>query len=188
MCGRYTLMTDEDYKDLEEIVQEVSRITGALVKTNGDIYPTNDAPVLLNSEGRRLTDLFRWGFPNFYRKGVIINARAETAEEKPTFRPCLDSWRCVIPSAGFYEWDTNKHKIFFYQPDHALYMAGLYRVYVGKPCYVILTTSANPSVADVHDRMPLVLQPNQIDSWLTDTSAALSILHGTPPLLQRRYV
>ena len=90
MCGRYTLMTDEDYKDLEEIVRDVSRATGAQVKTEGDIYPTNDAPVLLNREGRRLADLFRWGFPNFYRKGVIINARAETAEDKPTFR---SAWR-----------------------------------------------------------------------------------------------
>lgn len=65
MCGRYTLMTDEDYKDLEEIVRDVSRTTGAQVKTEGDIYPTNDAPVLLNREGRRLADLFRLGFPQF---------------------------------------------------------------------------------------------------------------------------
>ena len=115
--------------------------------------------MLLNREGGRLADLFRWGFPNFYRKGVIINARAETAEDKPTFRPCLEAGRCVIPSAGFYEWDADKRKIRFYQPGHALYMAGLYRVYEGKPCYVILTTAANPSVADVHDRMPLVLLP-----------------------------
>lgn len=187
MCGRYTLMTDEDYKDLEEIVREVSRTTEVQVKTDGDIYPTNDAPVLLGRDGRRLADLFRWGFPNFYRKGVIINARAETAEDKPTFRPCLDNGRCVIPASGFYEWGADKRKIRFYQPDHALYMAGLYRIYDGKPCYVILTTAANPSVVDIHDRMPLVLQPDQIDPWLEDTGAALSILHGTPPMLQRRY-
>lgn len=59
-------------------------------------------------------------------------------------------------------------------------MAGLYRVYEGKPCYVILTTAANPSVADVHERMPLVLLPDQIDPWLEDAGAALSILHRTP--------
>ena len=73
------------------------------------------------------------------------------------------------------------------QPDHALYMAGLYWVYEGKSCYVILTTAANPSVADIHDRMSLVLQPNQIDPWMEDHGAALSILYGTPPMLQRRY-
>ena len=149
MCGRYTLMTDEDYKALEEIVREVSRTTEVQVKTDGDIYPTNDAPVLLGRDGRRLADLFRWGFPNFYRKGVIINARAETAEDKPTFRPCLETGRCVIPAAGFYEWDNQKCKILFNQTGHALYMAGLYRIYDGKPCYVILTTAANPSVVAV---------------------------------------
>lgn len=187
MCGRYTLMTDEDCQDLEAIVREVSRATGTQVKTDGDIYPTNNAPVLLNREGRRLADLFQWGFPNFYRKGVIINARAETAEDKPLFRPCLPNGRCVIPAAGFYEWDTDKRKIRFFQPARALYMAGLYRVYDGRPCYVILTTAANSSVADVHDRMPLVLQPDQLDPWLTDPGAAASILHRTPPMLQRRY-
>lgn len=147
MCGRYTLMTDDEYMDLKEIVQEVSRTTGAQVNTEGDIYPTNNAPVLLNRDGHRLADLFKWGFPNFYRKGVIINARSETAEDKPTFRPCLETG----------------------------------------PCYVILTTAANRSVADIHDRMPLVLQSNQINPWLEDVGAALSILHGTPPLLQRKY-
>lgn len=187
MCGRYTLMTDEEYRDLEKIVEEVSRATGTPVKTEGDVYPTNDAPVLLNREGRRLADLFKWGFPNFYRKGVIINARAETAEDKPTFRRCLEHGRCVIPSAGFYEWNPDKRKIRFYQPGHALYMAGLYRVYEDKPCYVILTTAANLSVADVHDRMPLVLQPDQIDPWLQDSGTALSILHASPPPLERRY-
>lgn len=90
MCGRYTLMTDEDYKDLEEIVRDVSRTTGAQVKTEGDIYPTNDAPVLLNREGRRLADLFRWGFPNFYRKGVIT---MPGLRRRRISRPSARAWR-----------------------------------------------------------------------------------------------
>lgn len=82
MCGRYTLMTDENYKDILDIIQEVENNTGKSVEKTGEIYPTNTAPVLINRNGRRFADLFRWGFPNFYNKGVIINARAETAPEK----------------------------------------------------------------------------------------------------------
>ena len=185
MCGRFTLMTDKEYADLERIVREVENDKGVQLSRGGDIYPTNASPVLINRQGRRLADLFQWGFPNFYNKGVIINARAETVPEKKTFRSCLDERRCVVPAAGFYEWDRQKQKILFFQPHHALYMAGLYQYYNDQPRYVVITTSANTSVSDIHDRMPLILQTDQIDPWLEDTGAAMSLLHIVPPALER---
>lgn len=187
MCGRYTLMTDENYKDILDIIQEVENNTGKSVEKTGEIYPTNTAPVLINRNGRRFADLFRWGFPNFYNKGVIINARAETAPEKPMFRPCFMDHRCVIPAAGFFEWDPSKRKVQFYRPDRALYMAGIFRVYNDISCYVILTTAANSSVSDIHSRMPLLLDPDQIEPWLQTREAALTILQGVPHVLQRMY-
>ena len=184
MCGRFTLLTDEECADIEEIVREVEKAHGPL-KSTGDIYPTNASPVLINRNGRRAAELFTWGFPNFYRKGVVINARAETAPEKPMFRSCLPGRRCVIPSAGFYEWDKEKRKYLFRQPGHGLYMVGLYALYDNEPRFVILTTAANSTMSAVHDRMPVVLKPDRIDGWLTDSGDALRILRETPPLLDK---
>ena len=183
MCGRFTLMTEEEYQDLADIIREVEKNLGGEAVKAGDIYPTNPAPVLYARKGKRLADLFVWGFPNYYQKGVIINARAETAAEKPTFRRCLGN-RCVIPAAGFYEWDGEKRKHLFHMNGRGIYMAGLYDLFGGEPHFVILTTAANPSVAPVHPRMPVVLTPEGVDRWIAAGSKALEILTAVPPPLQ----
>lgn len=191
MCGRFTLMTAEDYQDLVDIVNQASQaVKGAEMKLQGDVYPTNMAPVITMQEGSRRVEAYKWGFPNFRNKGVIINARAETAAEKPTFRGCLPSRRCVIPSSGFYEWDKkgDRQKYLFRQQGHGLYMAGLYALYDGEPRFVILTTAANSSVEDIHDRMPVVLEPERIDRWLLDYDAAMKLLRETPPMLEKTAV
>lgn len=189
MCGRFTLMTAEDYEDLVEIVNQASQAAkSAEIKLQGDIYPTNTSPVIIGQDGSRRIEAYKWGFPHFRNKGVIINARAETAAEKPTFRGCLSSRRCIIPSSGFYEWDKNKQKYLFHQQGHGLYMAGLYNLFDGEPRFVILTTAANPSVADIHDRMPVVLEPQNMNNWLSDYQAAMELLHAAPPLLNRMAV
>lgn len=184
MCGRFTLMTQEECRDIEAIVQEVAARTGEDAFPAGrDVYPTNKAPVLLARGGVRRAELLRWGFPAFKGSGVLINARAETVQEKKTFRACLPQRRCVVPSAGFYEWDGQKRKFLFRQEGHGVYMAGLYSVYDGVPCFVILTTAANPSVAAVHHRMPVVLAPERVDEWLFDYGAAMRLLAAVPPPL-----
>ena len=111
-------------------------------------------------------------------------AEAETAEEKKTFKDSLLKRRCVIPSTGFYEWDKSKQKYLFnIQGSNALYMAGLYNFFKDEPRFIILTTSANSSVSSIHHRMPVVLEKQQIEDWITDTDKAVSILHNTPPSL-----
>lgn len=181
MCGRYTLFADNDAEEIRALIRQA----GDAVKT-GEIYPTNTAPVLLD-EGRGLqAQAVDWGFPRFGSGGVIINARVETAAEKRTFKACLAARRCVIPSTGFYEWDAAKQKILFRrQEDPLLYMAGLYNDFSGRRRFVILTTAANASVADVHNRMPLVLQRDQLAPWTQDPVAALHILQQSPPELAR---
>ncbi len=124
-----------------------------------------------------------WGFPKWQGKGVIINARSETALEKKMFRLPLLQKRCVAPSAGFFEWrqeDGKKQKYLFRLPKtKQLYLAGLYNTFEQMPAYAILTTAANPSVAAYHDRMPLVLEAAQIHAWLFDTQYALECI-GKP--------
>lgn len=181
MCGRYSLFVENDAEELREIIRQA----GEAVKT-GEVFPTNLAPVLLD-EGRGLdAQAVSWGFPRFGSGGVIINARAETAAEKRTFKSCLAARRCVIPSTGFYEWDERKQKFLFRQAgDRLLYMAGLYNEFNGERRFVILTTAANASVADIHNRMPLVLQRDQLAPWARDLTAAMTILRQQPAMLER---
>ena len=90
----------------------------------------------------------------------------------------------LIPSTGFYEWDRDKRKHLFRFPgEQVLYMAGLYEKREGENRYCILTTAANPSMAPIHDRMPLVLRREQVDSWLREPQEASLLLHTVPPEL-----
>jgi len=191
MCGRYNFVVEQS-DELREILEELNaKIHGKKIKT-GEIFPTDLAPILIDKkEKTSFADSVApapavWGFPKFNAKGVIINARAESVGEKKVFRDCLISRRCIIPSSGFYEWDKSKRKYLFrLEGTKVLYMAGLFTFYNEEMRYVILTTEANDSIKDVHDRMPLVIPKNEIEPWLMDMEAANEILHRTPPRLVR---
>lgn len=183
MCGRYQFTADQN-EDIRSIVQQIERRYGANAWRPGEIRPTVPAPVLTADANGIIPRLYRWGYP--LPGKLIINARAETAAAKPLFRESVAFRRCAVPSTGFYEWAADKRKFLFTLPDeNILYMAGLYAVYDGAPCYCILTTAANPSIQDVHDRMPLVLHRNQVAAWLNQAEASESFLRMTPPSLRR---
>lgn len=185
MCGRYIIFSETEMQDIRDIIEEVQRKTNGGVKT-GEIFPTDKAPVLIQQQGNITPEAVRWGFPGFNGKGVIINARAETVQEKPMFRRSLLTKRCVIPSTGFYEWshDGKKQKYQFNLPGTpSLYMAGLYSEFEGQQCFVILTTEANNSMAEIHNRMPVILDHSNMNRWLLDTQAAIDILVKSPPEL-----
>ena len=186
MCGRYSFDLTP-FRQLQEIAAEIERKYDEKSWHAGEIFPTNNAPVLMKSEGDIKPELAQWGFPHFKGKGVIINARAETAPEKRMFQKSLMERRCVIPSSGFYEWTQDKanQKHHFVMPNRtALYMAGLFHDYEDIRRFVILTTEANASVRDIHHRMPVVLPEDKVPAWIEDTGAALSILKETPPELE----
>ena len=183
MCGRYQF-TAEQCAEILQIVKEVERRHGAGAWAPGEICPSATAPILISSGSSVHPELFSWGYKT--PGSLVINARAETAADKPMFRSSVASQRCVIPSTGFFEWDAQKRKYLFKVPgEDALYMAGLYSIREGKPCYCILTTAANDSMKDVHQRMPLVLKREQISLWLDHPEAARDFLHMTPPILSR---
>ena len=165
------------------------RLVGDAAEINVDsvsyTHLSRPAAVLRGGENGLVAEEMLWGFPRFEGNGLIINARAETALERRTFRESVRRRRCVIPARGFYEWNAVREKFSYERRGGAvLFMAGFYQMYQGRNRFVILTTEANASVRDVHDRMPLVLEPEELESWVLDDLAAEGILRRVPALLK----
>jgi len=186
MCGRYSLFNEQDNVEIQNIIHQVNqKYPHQLIRT-GEIFPTNTVPILLSKNKQLEPELSVWGFPKYQGSGVIINARAETAAEKRTFRDSLINRRCIIPSTGFYEWDHNNRKYLFrLVGKQVLYMAGIYQEYDSFRRYVILTTAANDSMKDIHNRMPVILLHDKIHLWISHTDAALQYLYCKMPELSR---
>ena len=193
MCGRF--LTDIDIAEMKAITDLIQQKFGEDAVKTGEIFPTNNTPVFVAEGGLFKTTWMSWGFPQYNGSGVIINARAETAPEKRTFKTALETRRCVIPSTGFYEWKKNqdakkKDKYLFNLPnDPMLFMAGLYNINQGGlPSFVILSTNANESMQDIHDRMPVILQKLELEMWINEPSSVMDILHRTPYELNKLMV
>jgi len=160
----------------------------ALVK-RGEVFPANTAFVIGNGG----VEAAKWGFPHWKRSGVIINARSETALEKNMFRGPLMRRRCVIPSSGFYEWSRGggklKDKYLLRLPgERVLYMAGMISIFRDSggceySAFVILTTAANESMAPIHDRMPVILAPDEREQWIGDDDFMRQALRRPGPEL-----
>jgi putative SOS response-associated peptidase YedK len=195
LCGRYTLFTDEEYKEIRRMIKDIQKeqANNIVNMKTGEIFPTNIVPIVTNDENdEKVINLFKWGFPNFKQQnGVIINARGETLEEKQTFKKILYTKRCLIPTTGFYEWKTigkNKNK-YLIRPNkyNFFYMAGLYNTFVDKygeayTSFVIITTDANKEMSEIHNRMPILLTSKEeyegwIDNSLTNLSEIKSYIH-----------
>lgn len=184
MCGRYSLAPDES-KEIAQIVAEVQSRFGASSIHTGEIFPTNSAPILLLENKKMTPKPMTWGFPSFKGKGVIINARGETALDKPMFRRSLLERRCVVPTTGFYEWDKRKTKYHFYlSGKNVLYLAGLWSTFQGEERFVVLTTAPNDTIINVHDRMPVILTEAELETWLRDTGMASDKLTAIQPDLE----
>lgn len=185
MCGRY-YVSEDMLDEMEEIVLEVDRKIRD-EKFGKDIYPTNPAPVITGgSNGLKMT-VQHWGYPGFQGKGVIFNARAESVFTKKMFASGIRQQRAVIPANSFYEWNQSKEKnIFFRKDSKVMYLAGFYDNFIGDNKFVIVTTAANDSMIKTHDRMPLVLEKEQLDKWIYDDSATEMILRQIPAMLDKQ--
>ncbi len=182
MCGRFTFYTDKELQEIDDIVRQVSNDINYDRMKTGEIFPTEIVPILLPEKETIVPKLYAWGFPKYQGKGVIINAKSETARENWTFRAALKNKRCAIPSTGFFEWDKSKKKYLFNVPeDDILYMAGLFNEFEGKRCFVILTTKANDSVGDIHERMPVVLPKNRVEDWIFHFDKVNDLLFNNQP-------
>ena len=131
----------------------------------------------------------KWGFPGFDCGKVIFNARSESVLEKKMFRYSVLKRRLIIPASGFYEWNRKKEKVTFtsaVEEQPILYMAGFFNKYENEDRFVILTTGANGSMADVHERMPLLLKKQELEEWLRDDKRLEEFLHSEPHGLKRK--
>lgn len=184
MCGRYHI----DEEMTEEIRRMVKILESRLNAGSRDIYPSMEAPVILkNGEEGLKADSMAWGFPGRDKKQLLINARAETALERPSFSQAVSHRRCVIPARWFYEWNPEKEKAEFSRTDGSLlYMAGFYDLFQDVPRFIILTTQANPSVRLIHHRMPLILEKEELEEWVWEDRSVEKFLKKIPGLLECR--
>ena len=152
----------------------------------GDILPTNTAPIIEKTEHGLQLSLCKWGFPLQKGKNLVINARAETVLDKPSFSNGIWYHRIVIPASGFYEWNRLREKNTFTRSDASvLYLAGFCDWFDNERRFVILTTAANESMLKVHDRMPLILEKEQLEDWF-DNEKMQVILRQEPVMLKRQ--
>lgn len=176
MCGRYTLRSSG------KAVAEVFGLAGEpVLLSRFNIAPTQQVPAVRSAGNNRQLTMFRWGLvPSWAHDLAIgnrmINARAESAAEKPAFRSAFKHQRCLVVADGFYEWQKaggNKQPFYIRMRDEKPFaFAGLWEEWkksdtVLESC-TILTTDANDLVKPLHDRMPVILDPKDYDAWLQD--------------------
>jgi putative SOS response-associated peptidase YedK len=176
MCGRYTLTTPVE-KLAEEFGFEASSVE---LPPNYNVAPTQEVAAVLSEGGERRLELLRWGLiPPWADDPQIgsrmINARSETAPQKPSFRRAFRERRCLIPADGFYEWRrTNGAKQPYYlrmKEGRPFAFAGLWESWKAnggpeiRSC-TILTTKPNALAGEIHDRMPVILPAGSYDAWL----------------------
>lgn len=183
MCGRYYI----DGEAVKELGQSLGCREPVLLEKAGDVLPSGRALVITGRGPKPAAEQMLWGFLQYGKKGLLINARAETVFERASFADSVMHRRCAIPAGHFYEWSKAREKAEFSRKDgRVLYMAGLWKWFEDGNRFVILTTRANASVSPVHDRMPLILEENELKSWLYDDRFAQQLLKKTPVLLKRK--
>ena len=208
MCGRFVLTTPSD-----ALAAEFAALTGGLqLRPRWNIAPMTDVVVVRVVDGQRRLSLQRWGLlPSWARDPSIaaklINARGETAAEKPSFRDAMRRRRCIVPASGFYEWKRSgsRKQPWYFRPGDAstpvaaspaatpgrgtLAMAGLWETWTSpggelvETC-CLLTTAPNRVMAPVHDRMPVLLDDEGVARWLdpsTDDAKELACLLRPAP-------
>lgn len=184
MCGRF--FVDAKNREIDRLRAMLPE-NAPLPKT-GEVYPTDNAIILT---GGNNVQSMAWGFPRRDGKGVIFNARSESALQKPMFAKALRSHPAAIPASGFYEWHagregSRKDKYLFTDFDNPLlYLAGFWNFFSNEANprhFTILTTAANPSMQPYHHRMPLIISPNVLASWLDGSNLEMILQREPEPL------
>jgi len=179
MCGRaYALFTEADLAT--RYLRRRPATLGEFTPT-ANLAPTQLTPIVREVNGARELARLRWGLVPSWAKELkigasMINARAETIAEKPSFRVAFRQRRCIVPLSGFIEWQrdgTRKRPFAIYREDRAiLSVAGLWDRWADTDgdevqTFAVITTEANGFMAPIHGRMPVILEPGDEDAWLS---------------------
>ena len=195
MCGRFAF-----YSPAEATAALFGATGGVDLKARYNIAPTQFiAGIREDEECGRALARFRWGLVPFWAKDPsignrMINARAETVAEKPSFRNAYRKRRCLILADGFYEWHTESGvKVPYYislESGEPFAFAGLWEHWESKETgevletATIVTTEANDYLSQLHHRMPVVLEPNTADRWMGGDEALLDEFRAAGPSLR----
>jgi putative SOS response-associated peptidase YedK len=193
MCGRFTLHSRMNLI-LQQFAVEMAEFS---FEPRYNIAPTQSVPIIRNQKGIRSISLLRWGLVPKWAKDIsigsrMINARAETLSEKPSFRSAFKRRRCLVPADGYYEWlKEGKNKIPFLiqtSDDAPFVMAGLWESWQSNESdsnpietFTVITTTANEATSGVHDRMPVILDTERQATWLDEDCDDVTALQ---PMLQ----
>jgi len=176
MCGRF---------EIHSAIAIIAKLFGidtfnADIKPNYNIAPTQDIAIIVREGSKKKLIACRWGFVCSWSKDMsqaykLINARAETVAEKPSFRDAFLKQRCLVVADGFYEWQkvgaTKKPMYIHLKSGKPIGFAGLYNSWTSpegeKICTsTIITTDANEILAPIHDRMPVITPEDKFETWL----------------------
>ncbi|RAL25798.1 SOS response-associated peptidase [Thermoflavimicrobium daqui] len=174
MCGRFSL-----FHDMEQLQKQFDMIMVDPMKVRYNIAPTQLVVTVVLEEGKRVGRSMKWGLIPSWAKDMkiaykLINARAETIDEKPMYKELVKKRRCIILADGFYEWKREgKEKRpyrFQLKSGKPFAFAGLWNQWMQNgetlDTCTIITTKPNELVKKVHDRMPVILPPNAYEIWL----------------------
>ena len=193
MCGRYVIASSPE---------ALRRLFGYGEQPNFppryNVAPTQPVPVVILENGVRQFQLMRWGFlPSWVKDprtfALVINARAETVLEKPSFRNAIKRRRCLLPADGYYEWQASpvrKRPFFIRRRDgEPVAFAGVAETWTGPngeevDTVAIVTAAASPEMASLHERVPVTITPSDFDRWLdgsmTEAEDAMEMLVAPP--------
>ncbi len=179
MCGRFTNTAKKEEISIEF---KVGAKNPDIYQARYNIAPSQMIEAVIEPKGERLLENLKWGLIPHWAKDPhigsrMINARAETLCEKPSFREAFKSRRCIIPASGFYEWQKKgadgKQPYFFYLKEKDVFgFAGLWESWIDQTTgqeidtCTIITTEANELLKPVHDRMPVILKSESYEQWL----------------------
>ena len=202
MCGRFT--QQRPASELAEIFAAEPLVEDPGARFN--VAPTDDALVVVQREDRRAITAYRWGLVPHWAKDLkagsrMFNARAETLTTSPAFRDAFKRRRCLVPVDSFYEWKregTIRQPYNITRADgRPLALAGLWagwkdpRTETVRRTFTIVTTTPNDAMADLHDRMPVLIADDAWERWLdptgADPSELLAMLQPTDEIALRIY-
>jgi putative SOS response-associated peptidase YedK len=204
MCGRYTnLLTWQQIVELYRITLDTPARN---IRAHYNICPTDQVEVVASSDGKRSVVPMRWGLVPFWwskplkeMRMATFNARAETVSTKPMFRDAFKSKRCLLPASGYFEWQhvtgvKQPQPWYFTRRDgQPIAFAGLWSKWKDKEagqellsCTMVIT-EPNKFIAEVHDRMPVILEAENFEQWERGDAkdAAALMKPAGEPVLQR---